>query len=249
MTDRSIPIHLASSCASKILGRSLRLFGRSPPGHLLSRRASTSPNNGALSARAFISFNRYRSVFRSLKTDAISSRGPAKSRKKLSSRFRSPRKSISQFVTLCKTIREITRKKISEITLTISSMNSFMQGTLAGTRLSPSAVHAIVEIGARGSLSSAELCDILTLEAQASADLGVQHGWNRGGRGIDGRLRVERRKGIAETADVKARMKRPCTKKKARGDRNATTERDASRILRRGDRLVGVAGVVRALGP
>ncbi len=39
-----------------------------------------------------------------------------------------------------------------------------MRTTLAGTNLPPSAVHALVEIGARGSMTAAELCDVLILE-------------------------------------------------------------------------------------
>jgi DNA-binding MarR family transcriptional regulator/N-acetylglutamate synthase-like GNAT family acetyltransferase len=39
-----------------------------------------------------------------------------------------------------------------------------MRRTLAGTDLPPSAVHAVVEIGARGSLTAVELCDMLALE-------------------------------------------------------------------------------------
>ncbi|MHB1205363.1 MAG: hypothetical protein ACYCZX_07335, partial [Rhodospirillaceae bacterium] len=40
----------------------------------------------------------------------------------------------------------------------------FMQGTLAGTSMPPSAVHALVEMGARGSLKANELAEILRLE-------------------------------------------------------------------------------------
>ncbi len=40
----------------------------------------------------------------------------------------------------------------------------FMRGTLAGTELPPSAVHALVEIGAKESMTAAELCDVLLLE-------------------------------------------------------------------------------------
>jgi DNA-binding MarR family transcriptional regulator/GNAT superfamily N-acetyltransferase len=39
-----------------------------------------------------------------------------------------------------------------------------MNATLAGTDLPPSAVHTMVEIGAKGALTAAELCDILMLE-------------------------------------------------------------------------------------
>jgi DNA-binding MarR family transcriptional regulator/GNAT superfamily N-acetyltransferase len=40
----------------------------------------------------------------------------------------------------------------------------FMHPTLAGSDLSPSSVHALVEIGNRGSMTAAELCDVLLLE-------------------------------------------------------------------------------------
>jgi DNA-binding MarR family transcriptional regulator/N-acetylglutamate synthase-like GNAT family acetyltransferase len=53
-------------------------------------------------------------------------------------------------------IRDASRRLVREF--------GFMRGTLAGTDLPPSAVHALVEIGARGSLTAAELCDILLLE-------------------------------------------------------------------------------------
>lgn len=39
-----------------------------------------------------------------------------------------------------------------------------MRATLAGTNLPPSAVHALVEIGARGAMTAGELCDVLILE-------------------------------------------------------------------------------------
>jgi DNA-binding MarR family transcriptional regulator/GNAT superfamily N-acetyltransferase len=53
-------------------------------------------------------------------------------------------------------IREVSRQLVREL--------GFMRATLAGTSLSPSAVHAIVEIGTKGVLRAAELCDTLALE-------------------------------------------------------------------------------------
>jgi NAD(P)-dependent dehydrogenase (short-subunit alcohol dehydrogenase family)/DNA-binding MarR family transcriptional regulator len=53
-------------------------------------------------------------------------------------------------------IRDASRRLVREL--------GFMKSTLAGTALPPSAVHALVEIGARGSLTSAELCGVLALE-------------------------------------------------------------------------------------
>jgi DNA-binding MarR family transcriptional regulator len=53
-------------------------------------------------------------------------------------------------------IRDASRRLVREL--------GFMRTTLAGTNLPPSAVHALVEIGARGSLTAAELCDVLALE-------------------------------------------------------------------------------------
>jgi NAD(P)-dependent dehydrogenase (short-subunit alcohol dehydrogenase family)/DNA-binding MarR family transcriptional regulator len=53
-------------------------------------------------------------------------------------------------------IRDASRRLVREL--------GFMKSTLAGTALPPSAVHTLVEIGARGSLTSAELCDVLALE-------------------------------------------------------------------------------------
>lgn len=40
----------------------------------------------------------------------------------------------------------------------------FMRGTLAGTQLPPSAVHALIEIGARPSVTATELCESLLLD-------------------------------------------------------------------------------------
>ena len=60
-------------------------------------------------------------------------------------------------------IRDASRRLVREL--------GFMRGTLAGTSLSPSAVHAIIEIGARGSLTAAELCDGLTLEKSSVSRL------------------------------------------------------------------------------
>ena len=60
-------------------------------------------------------------------------------------------------------IRDASRRLVREL--------GFMRGTLAGTNLSPSAVHAIIEIGARGSLTAAELCEILTLEKSSVSRL------------------------------------------------------------------------------
>lgn len=53
-------------------------------------------------------------------------------------------------------IRESSRRLVREL--------GFLRRTLAGTDLSPSAVHAIVEVGNRGSLTAAELGAILALE-------------------------------------------------------------------------------------
>lgn len=57
---------------------------------------------------------------------------------------------------LVASIREASRRLVREL--------GFMKGTLAGTGLPPSAVHALVEIGARGPLPAAVLCDALNLE-------------------------------------------------------------------------------------
>jgi DNA-binding MarR family transcriptional regulator/GNAT superfamily N-acetyltransferase len=53
-------------------------------------------------------------------------------------------------------IRDASRRLVREL--------GFMRGNLAGTNMPPSAVHALVELGARGSLTAAELSDILVLE-------------------------------------------------------------------------------------
>ena len=53
-------------------------------------------------------------------------------------------------------IRDASRHLVREL--------GFLQDTLAGTHLPPSAVHALVEIGARGSTTAVDLCDALLLE-------------------------------------------------------------------------------------
>jgi DNA-binding MarR family transcriptional regulator len=53
-------------------------------------------------------------------------------------------------------IRDASRKIVREL--------GFMNSTLAGTDLPPSAVHAILEIGANGALTAAKLGQILHLE-------------------------------------------------------------------------------------
>ncbi|MEJ0015003.1 MAG: MarR family winged helix-turn-helix transcriptional regulator [Acetobacteraceae bacterium] len=53
-------------------------------------------------------------------------------------------------------IRDASRHLVREL--------GFMRPTLAGTDLPPSAVHALVEIGARTSMTAGELCDTLILE-------------------------------------------------------------------------------------
>jgi DNA-binding MarR family transcriptional regulator len=53
-------------------------------------------------------------------------------------------------------IRDASRRLVREL--------GFMRATLAGTNLPPSAVHALVEIGARGAMTAGELCDVLILE-------------------------------------------------------------------------------------
>ncbi|WP_424811955.1 MarR family winged helix-turn-helix transcriptional regulator [Roseococcus sp. YIM B11640] len=60
-------------------------------------------------------------------------------------------------------IRAASRRLVREL--------GFMRPTLAGTDLSPSAVHALVEIGARGSLTAAELCEVLLLEKSSVSRL------------------------------------------------------------------------------
>ncbi|QND54787.1 winged helix-turn-helix transcriptional regulator (plasmid) [Phyllobacterium sp. 628] len=53
-------------------------------------------------------------------------------------------------------IRDASRRLVREL--------GFLRPTLAETDLPPSAVHALVEIGARGSMTAAELCNVLILE-------------------------------------------------------------------------------------
>jgi len=53
-------------------------------------------------------------------------------------------------------IRDASRRLVREL--------GFMKSTLAGTELPPSAVHALLTIGARGELTSVELSEVLTLE-------------------------------------------------------------------------------------
>jgi DNA-binding MarR family transcriptional regulator/N-acetylglutamate synthase-like GNAT family acetyltransferase len=53
-------------------------------------------------------------------------------------------------------IRDASRRLVREL--------GFMKSTLAGTDLPPSAVHALLTIGERGALTSAELSEMLTLE-------------------------------------------------------------------------------------
>lgn len=53
-------------------------------------------------------------------------------------------------------IREASRRLVREL--------GFMRPTLAGTDLPPSAVHALIEIGAHKSMTARELGDILVLE-------------------------------------------------------------------------------------
>ena len=57
---------------------------------------------------------------------------------------------------LVEQIRDASRKIVREL--------GFMKPTLAATDFPPSAVHALVEIGARGSLTAAQLADLLALE-------------------------------------------------------------------------------------
>lgn len=57
---------------------------------------------------------------------------------------------------LVEQIRDASRRLVREL--------GFMNGTLAGTGLPPSAVHALVEIGARGPLTAGALCEALNLE-------------------------------------------------------------------------------------
>ena len=53
-------------------------------------------------------------------------------------------------------VRAVSRRLVREL--------GFMQGMLAGTDLAPSAVHALVEIGARDGITAGELSDLLILE-------------------------------------------------------------------------------------
>jgi DNA-binding MarR family transcriptional regulator len=53
-------------------------------------------------------------------------------------------------------IRDASRRLVREL--------GFMRPTLAGTNLPPSAVHALIEIGARKTMTATELCDALILE-------------------------------------------------------------------------------------
>lgn len=53
-------------------------------------------------------------------------------------------------------VRSASRRLVREL--------GFMRGTIAGTSLAPSAVHALVEIGARGPLRAGELAELLRLE-------------------------------------------------------------------------------------
>lgn len=53
-------------------------------------------------------------------------------------------------------IRDASRRLVREL--------GFMRSTLAGTDLPPSAVHALIVIGARGSVTAAELSEVLLLE-------------------------------------------------------------------------------------
>lgn len=57
---------------------------------------------------------------------------------------------------LVEPIRDASRRLVREL--------GFMRDTLAGTGLPPSAVHALIEIGRHGTLSSAALCDTLQLD-------------------------------------------------------------------------------------
>lgn len=53
-------------------------------------------------------------------------------------------------------IRDASRRLVREL--------GFLRPTLAGTDLSPSAVHALVEVGARPAMTAAELAEILVLD-------------------------------------------------------------------------------------
>lgn len=58
--------------------------------------------------------------------------------------------------TFVEPVRSASRRLVREL--------GFMRGAIAGTALAPSAVHALVEIGARGSLRAGELAEQLRLE-------------------------------------------------------------------------------------
>ncbi|WP_206607236.1 bifunctional helix-turn-helix transcriptional regulator/GNAT family N-acetyltransferase [Rhizobium tubonense] len=58
--------------------------------------------------------------------------------------------------TIIAPLRDASRRLVREL--------GFMNSTLAGTNLPPSAVHALIEIGRRGTLTAAELCNVLNLE-------------------------------------------------------------------------------------
>ena len=60
--------------------------------------------------------------------------------------------------TLVEPIRTASRELVREL--------GFMSGTLAGTSYSPSAVHALIEIGSARATTTAELCDILHLKVE-----------------------------------------------------------------------------------
>ncbi|MGE3148089.1 MAG: GNAT family N-acetyltransferase [Pseudorhodoplanes sp.] len=60
-------------------------------------------------------------------------------------------------------IRAASRRLVREL--------GFLRGTLAGTSLPPSAVHALVEMGARGAPTARELADILRLEKSSVSRL------------------------------------------------------------------------------
>lgn len=60
-------------------------------------------------------------------------------------------------------IRDASRRLVREL--------GFMKPTLAGTEFSASAVHTLIEIGGRGSLTSGELSDVLNLEKSSVSRL------------------------------------------------------------------------------
>lgn len=60
-------------------------------------------------------------------------------------------------------IRDASRRLVREL--------GFLRPTLAGTDLSPSAVHALVEIGARPATTAAELAEILVLDKSSVSRL------------------------------------------------------------------------------